>query len=935
MADLEYQAKLNIDDILKGLVQVDKQTEATAKRIDAHFRKAGKSIDGLFVDANGRIREANGRFSQMGNAAAKAGQQTSDSFSVAGIKMGAVAGVVTSLTTELINLGKAGVQALIDIGKQSVQTAIEIDTLKARLAGIFDGSKEAADQAFTFIQDKSKELGFDLSELAGAFIPKTESLQQFERVAKIATALARSDPEQGAIGARIALIEALSGTFTSLQRRFEIPKDDIDALKEAFDKEGIEGFLGAFEDVLDKSGKSFEDFSDTASTAFAKLQISGEQLGGRLGTPILQALEDAANKINEFIGANEDELIVFADTIGRAIADAIDYLSSIDLSQLDTDQLIEFADYVFRLVNAVQLISNELIGFAQAVFQVTDAVTPLGEILDYLGYLFSNVDRALITGTQILAIAKAGYIGLYEGIQPVVEILGQLYDAASKATAGDFTGAADALNAALEKSTQDLFDEVAAREAANAAILESQQRIEDYQKSVQDNADKQATLRQELEETATAGTDAADAIMAAGAAERQAAEDADELAAAQDKVNKAMADAAQDFQRKLEDIDIESERKRLDITIEFAQKREDAARDNVRKLEDIREKYADDVADAQLDLERKEEDIARKFGQERIDQEKDRREKRLEIERDYRLKLQDIQRQFLLDADEAESKRDAVAFLRALKERDQKVQDAQLDRVREIDELRISNQQKTEELRLQQQGELEEARIANERKIEDLRTNLDRQIEEQNENYSQQLEDLSTAEQRKNEELNRWREREIEDAKLAYDRKLEDLRASLAAELALIEQFAAAKAAAEASAGTQSVSSPSSRPSTTAGASAGFGANPGTIGGGGSSSGGRFSSVGRRASGGPVMRGYPYMVGEAGKELFVPNQSGRIVPNSALTLPNFGRANAVSNNTYNNQKTASLGGMIDPGSLDAILQSKLENTLVRLLDKMG
>ena len=37
-----------------------------------------------------------------------------------------------------------------------------------------------------------------------------------------------------------------------------------------------------------------------------------------------------------------------------------------------------------------------------------------------------------------------------------------------------------------------------------------------------------------------------------------------------------------------------------------------------------------------------------------------------------------------------------------------------------------------------------------------------------------------------------------------------------------------------------------------------------------------------RASGGQIGRGGPYMVGEKGPELFVPHQSGKIVPNKAL-----------------------------------------------------
>ena len=884
----------------------DKQYLAALKRIDANVSKMTKDAQKGFDDVSKSIKNSGGQ-------------------------IGAISGIVSSLTTELINLGKAGVDALISIGQQAVQTALEVDTLKARLGGIFDGSKEAADEAFAFIQDKSKELGIDLSELAGAFIPKTENLAQFERVAKIATALARSDPEQGAVGARIALIEALSGTFTSLQRRFEIPKGDIDKIKEAFDARGIEGFLEALENTLEASGKSFDDLANTASTSFAKLQISAEQTLGRVGVPIVESLEEAANKINEFIEANEDELIVFADTVGRSIADVIDFIASIDLSQLDPQSLIEFADYIFRVINAVQLFVTELTGFGQAVFNITDAVTPLGEALDYLAYLFGNIDKALVTGSQILAMSKAGYIGLYEGIKPVVEILGQLYEAASKALSGDFGGAAESLSAAMEKSTQDLFDEVAARDAAAASLLESQQGLEEYQKAVEDNTNQQSALRDELEATATAGTDAADAILAAGAAERQAAEDADKLTEAQAKVNEKMAEAATDFNRKMQDIDIEAERKRLDNQIEFAQKREDAARDNLRKLADLREQYADDVADAQLDLERKEEDIARKFGEQRIDQERERREKQVEIERDYRTQLQDIQRQFLLDAGEAEEKRDAIAFIRALKERDQKVQNAQVDRNREIEELRISNQQKTEELRLQQQRELEEARIANERKLEDLRINLDRQIEEQNENYSEQLEDLSTAEQRKNEELNRWREREIEDAKLSYERKLEDLRLALAEELALIEEFSAKKAAAEASTGgtTKTTSSPhppsSSSGKKSSGGQKSGGATKTTIG----------TPFAGFADGGFVAASRPIVVGERGPELFIPNRTGQIVPNERMPQSMFTNPASVQNVTNNNQKSASLGGLLDPGSLDSVLASKIENTLLRMLDRIG
>jgi hypothetical protein len=51
----------------------------------------------------------------------------------------------------------------------------------------------------------------------------------------------------------------------------------------------------------------------------------------------------------------------------------------------------------------------------------------------------------------------------------------------------------------------------------------------------------------------------------------------------------------------------------------------------------------------------------------------------------------------------------------------------------------------------------------------------------------------------------------------------------------------------------------------------------------GGGSGGSGPGIGRRATGGPVQSGQPYWVGDGGEpELFIPNQSGRIVPQSKV-----------------------------------------------------
>lgn len=52
-----------------------------------------------------------------------------------------------------------------------------------------------------------------------------------------------------------------------------------------------------------------------------------------------------------------------------------------------------------------------------------------------------------------------------------------------------------------------------------------------------------------------------------------------------------------------------------------------------------------------------------------------------------------------------------------------------------------------------------------------------------------------------------------------------------------------------------------------------------------------------RANGGPVKGGQPYMVGERGAELFIPNQSGKIIPNNKLGNDNK-QVNAPITNNY-------------------------------------
>jgi CRISPR/Cas system-associated protein endoribonuclease Cas2 len=62
---------------------------------------------------------------------------------------------------------------------------------------------------------------------------------------------------------------------------------------------------------------------------------------------------------------------------------------------------------------------------------------------------------------------------------------------------------------------------------------------------------------------------------------------------------------------------------------------------------------------------------------------------------------------------------------------------------------------------------------------------------------------------------------------------------------------------------------------------------------------GIFKALTGRAMGGPVSSGSPYVVGEKGPELFVPNSSGSIIPNSKMGSGSSGAGGTNVNVTYN------------------------------------
>ena len=95
---------------------------------------------------------------------------------------------------------------------------------------------------------------------------------------------------------------------------------------------------------------------------------------------------------------------------------------------------------------------------------------------------------------------------------------------------------------------------------------------------------------------------------------------------------------------------------------------------------------------------------------------------------------------------------------------------------------------------------------------------------------------------------------------------------------------------------------------------------------GGGILGGVFNAVGGKASGGPVTAGRPYMVGEHGRELFVPQSAGRV-----LSVPQTKAAIGGGETIIINQSNT-FGDGVSRGEINAMLPRIVETTKAAVFD---
>jgi len=143
-----------------------------------------------------------------------------EGFGAAFTKLGAVLGGAALL--------KEGASAVFDYSK-------ELESAEARIIG-FTGSQAALARAQAAANQEVARGRGTYGETLATLADLTPMINKYnlsqQDVLHTAQLLAAIDPAQGMAGAQVALREALSGDFTSLVERFELPRASIQALKD-------------------------------------------------------------------------------------------------------------------------------------------------------------------------------------------------------------------------------------------------------------------------------------------------------------------------------------------------------------------------------------------------------------------------------------------------------------------------------------------------------------------------------------------------------------------------------------------------------------------------------------------------------------------------------------------------------------------------------
>jgi hypothetical protein len=545
------------------------------------------------------------------------------------------------------HIGEMGVEmaanalaGLVDMTAQAGAAGIEYNSTlqqtEAQLRAL-TGSAAGAQEVMALIKQEADQVPSvplqDLARAATSLQPATKMANaSLEELLDTAELLAASNPEEGISGASFALREAVSGDYTSLIERFNMPRAAINKLKEegvpaleivqrsmadlgitsdllAEQSNTLSGRWVAFQGALLKvagaaTGESFEALNEALGEMLGRVQENGpaieawaKEFGSSLARIVVSGA-DIAEKIPwEIIGLGLSKGAEGAAFLAESLETA--YVAGAQLVTL-YGGLVGMADAILSGEDATQ-------GWERGITNVGTSFRLLGEeqaaSTDHMKAMASEIQKVEASATALgRALPKlkpedgmnagdlrAHQLKLLEEEADARESLADKQAALNaKAAESERKYAADVVAARtqLTKAHEEYAASVASAEAERASAVEALEA---------QHQDTLASIRQERvgsEEALRQGRLAAEAEYRAAVEELERAH------------GEKLADLGRDLSRKMEDYDRDREQR----AAELGQKLEDIERGHADRVEALlgqREGIEQDAADKRLGIEAK------------------------------------------------------------------------------------------------------------------------------------------------------------------------------------------------------------------------------------------------------------------------------------------------------------------------------------------
>jgi hypothetical protein len=260
--------------------------------------------------------------------------------------LGHAQGALGGLTETLGKVGLAGIglsavkDAAMGLGNAlGIGLASETEKVRAKFTAFLKDSG-AVDQALAMVRSEADKTPFSFAAMSSAvagLIPSAKqagvSLLDLTQQAEI---LAASHPEQGLEGAAFALREAVSGDFTSIIERFDLPRQTINKLK----AEGVPA-MEIVQRAMGEMGYDMSLVGNLAGTTEGRLSTFQDAVDGlRLaaGKPILTALGTQLDRLAVFLDANRERFTALAQIVGNLFARSIEGAARLVMAFIDTAQ---------------------------------------------------------------------------------------------------------------------------------------------------------------------------------------------------------------------------------------------------------------------------------------------------------------------------------------------------------------------------------------------------------------------------------------------------------------------------------------------------------------------------------------------------------------------------------------------------------------------